>query len=413
MSSARALAVGRRLRFIVSPLAVTLLAVTLLASWATPARAALPGAGLISPLAGVPGNIATPDLTGRGLPDLVVPEFGTDLLAVRINDGHGSFGPVRRYPVGLKPSFIAVGDFNRDGHLDLAVSNAGSGDVSVLLGKGDGTLVPARNYSVSGPSAGLLGLSTGSFSIEAVDLTGSGILDLVTSNSVSNDVSVLMGNGDGTFQKAMTYPIAAGGGAGILPFALSVVELDGDHAPDLVVGGIDSVTTMENDGQGHFHATGNYFVGLDIACTKVADLNNDGKPDIVATGTGTLNAQVLLGNGDGAFTRGQNLFSGGFGPQCLSIGQLSGDGNDDLAIVNSSSTYVTGDVAIMDGDGSGRFSLAATYPVGLLPWASSIADFNKTGRRDIAVANTGPPASVSILYANGDGTFKAQVMYPM
>ena len=380
---------------------------------ATVARAAAPGAELVSPAAGVPGNVATPDLTGRGLPDLVVPEFGTDLLAVRLNDGHGSFGPVKRYPVGVKPSFIAVGDFDRDGHLDLAVSNAGSGDVSVLLGRGDGTFAPARNYSISGASPGLPGTSNGTFSLEAADLTGNGILDLVTANSASNDVSVLTGNGDGTFQPATTYPIAARAGEGILPFAMSVGRFGDARAPDLVVGGAHSVTIMRNDGHGAFRSVGHYFVGFDIACTKVADLRGDGRLDIVATGTGTLNAEVLLGNGDGTFTPGQNLSSGGFGPQCISIDHLRRNRNLDLAVVNSGSPTGSGDVAVFEGNGAGHFVLAATYPVGILPWASSIADFNRDGTPDIAVADTGVPASVSILFGNADGTFQPHVVYPM
>ncbi len=399
------------IHLLVRAIAVSLLLAPL--SGATVARAAAPGADLITPAAGVPGNIATPDLTGRGLPDLVVPEFGTDLLAVRLNDGHGSFGPVRRYPVGLKPSFIAVGDFDRDGHLDLAVSNAGSGNVSVLLGRGDGTLAPARNDSISQGAPGLPGTSNGTFSLEAADLTGNGILDLVTANSASNDVSVLMGNGDGTFQPARTYPIAAPAGAGILPFAMSLGRFGDARMPDLVVGGAHSVTIMRNDGHGAFRSVGHYFVGFDIACTKVADLRGDGRMDIVATGTGTLNAEVLLGNGDGTFAPGQNLSSGGFGPQCISIDRLRGNRNLDLAVVNSGSPSGTGDLAVFDGDGHGHFAPAATYPVGTLPWASSIADFDRNGTPDIAVADTGVPASVSILRGNTDGTFQPQVVYPM
>jgi hypothetical protein len=395
------------------PALALLLALLACATWAAGARAALPGADLLTPLLGVPGNIATPDLNGDGLPDLVVPDFGSDLLSVRINQGHGRFGPVRRYAVGLKPSFIAVGDFNRDGHPDLAVSNAASASVSVLLGNGDGSFQPPRTYSISQPGGGLLGLSIGTFSVEAADVTGDGILDLVTANSITNDVSVLAGNGNGTFKAAKTYPIGSHVGDGLLPFALSVGEFDSDHAPDLVVGGLDSVTIMQNNGSGAFHSTHNYFVGLDIACTKVADLNGDGKPDIVATGTGTLNAQVLLGNGDGSFTRGQSLSSGGIGPQCLSIGRLSAGGPLDLAIVNSSSLIGAGDVALFDGDGHGHFKLAAVRPLGLAPWASSIGDFNGDGRQDIAVANTAFPASVSILYDNGHGTLKPAMTYPM
>jgi hypothetical protein len=396
-------------RLPLAALVAGLLAATATAA-APSAQAALPGANPLAPVIGVPGNIATPDLTGQGLPDLVVPEFGADLLAVRLNEGNGSFGPVQRYPVGLKPSFIAVGDFNRDGKLDLAVSNAGSGDVSVLLNKGDGTFLPARNYSVSSPSGGL---STGTFSLEAVELTGKGILDLVTANSVSNDVSVLIGNGDGTFQPAHTYSIGTGAGQGMLPFALSVLPLGGGRPDDLVVGGLHGVTLMAGDGHGAFHPLASYPVGLDIACTRVADLNGDGKDDLVATGTGTFNAQVFLGNGDGTFTPGEDLFSGGFGPQCFSIARLSAGGNLDLAIVNSSSAFGTGDLAVLDGDGRGQFDLAAEYPVGIAPWASSVADFNHNGGVDVAVANTGPTASVTILYGNGQGGFARKATYGM
>jgi hypothetical protein len=170
---------------------------------------------------------------------------------------------------------------------------------------------------------------------------------------------------------------------------------------------------MAGDGHGAFRPLASYPVGLDIACSQVADLNGDGKNDVIATGTGTLNAQVFLGNGDGTLTPGQNLFSGGFGPQCFSIDKLSSDGNLDLAVVNSSSLFGTGDLAVFDGDGSGHFNLATQYPVGTLPWASSVADFNHRGEVDVAVANTGPPASVSILYGNGHGAFTREATFGM
>ena len=380
------------------------LVAALLSVAAPSAQAALPGADLLSPLLGVPGNIATPVLTSSGLPDLVVPMFGTDLLSVRLNTGNGTFGPAHRYPVGLKPSFIAVGDFNRDGHKDLAVSNAVSGDVSVLINKGDGTFWPARNYSVSG---------LGTFSIQAVDLTGNGILDLVTVNSITNDVSVLMGNGDGTFQPARTYPIGIGLTRGLAPFALSVLPLGHGRPDDLVVGGIDSISVMAGDGHGGFQWLASYPVGLDIACTQVAKFTGNGKYDVVATGTGTFNAQVFLGNGDGTLTPGENLFSGGFGPQCLSIARLTKQGKLDLAVVNTSSTSLVGDVAVFDGDSKGHFALHATYPVGIAPWASSVADFNGDGNVDIAVANTDLPASVTILYGDGHGGFPNKQTYGM
>lgn len=369
--------------------------------------AAAPLLDAATPYAGVPGNMNTPDLDGDGRADLAVPDFGTDLLSVRINDGHGGFGPVTRYKVGVKPSFITRGDFDRDGHTDLAVSDAASAEVSVLLGNGDGTLRAARAYP--------LGTSDGSFSIEAADVTGDGLTDLVTSNSVTNDLSVLPGRGDGTFGAASAYPIAGPHSVGVIPFALSLGDFDGDGDIDAMTGGVASVTVMRNDGHGAFTATSSNLVGLDIACTKLGDLNEDGRPDAVATGTGTLDAQILLGRGDGSFTNGQTLFSLGIGPQCLSVADFDRDGHLDLAVVNSSSLALRGVVAILRGDGHGHFggSIATTtYPVQYAPWATDTADFDGDGRVDLAVANS-VPASVSILSGTGDGRFAPQVTYGM
>jgi hypothetical protein len=355
---------------------------------------------LLTPLVGTPGNIATADLNGDRLPDVIVPDFGTDLISVRLNLGGRQFGAVRRYVVGLKPSFIAVGDFNRDGHPDIAASNAGSGTVSVLINRGNGTFAPARTYPVSPPG----GLSGGSFSVQAIDVNHDSLLDLVTSNSLTNDVSVLLGRGDGTFSPARSYPIAGPHSIGVLPFALSAGDLNGDGSPDLVTGGISSVTVMTNNGLGGFAAQRSYPVGLDVACTQLGDFNGDGHPDIVATGTGTLNAQILLGNGDGTFRAGQNLFSGGFGPQCASVADFTGSGNLDLAIANSSSTAGVGDVAIFLGRGNGTFSAGQRIPVGFAPWATAVAHFSGGPALGIVVANT-VPASFTLLRARGNGTF--------
>jgi hypothetical protein len=157
------------------------------------------------------------------------------------------------------------------------------------------------------------------------------------------------------------------------------------------------------------------FVGFDIACTKVGDLNEDGRPDIVATGTGTLNAQVLLGRGDGSFRRGPNLFARGFGSQCFSMGDLDRDGHLDLTVVNTSSLLGVGNVAVMHGGGDGRFRSnlrTDTYPVNIAPWATDLADFNGDGDIDVVVANS-VPASVSLLLGNGDGTFARHVSFLM
>ena len=370
---------------------------------------------LLTPLVGIPGNINAPDLNGDGKADIVAAMFGTDWLSIRLNNGDGTFGPFRRYRVGLKPSFIAVGDLNGDGKLDIAVSNAGSADVSILLGNGDGTMQAAKNYPISEALKGPLPTSNGTFSLVVDDFDHDGKLDVVTANSISNDVSFLRGNGDGTFQAAKTYPIAGPNSVGVIPFALSSADFDGDGNLDLVSGGVVSVTILKGDGKGGFTAIGSNLVGFDIACTNVADLDGDGILDIAATGTGTLNVKILLGNGDGTFRDGDNLSSLGFGPQCFSIADLNADGMPDIAVVNSGSVYGSGDLAILLGSGGGHFagSLATTtYAVNFLPWATAVRDFDGDGKADVAAVNTFPP-SVSVLRGNGDGTFQPQVVYPM
>jgi hypothetical protein len=383
-----------------------------------------PAAGLVnrltdalSPLAGVPGNMHATDLNGDGKPDILVPETVTGWLAVRLNNGDGSFGPVARYKVGLLPSFITEGDFNHDGKIDIAVSNAGSADVSVLLGRGDGTFYPAVRYPVSGTAAasGLPALGEGTFSLVTGDFNGDGKEDLVTTNSVTNNISVLLGKGDGTFSPARTYPIAGAHSIGIIPFALASGDFNHDGKPDLVSGGALSVTILLGNGSGGFSAEASYFVGFDIACVNVADVNGDGIPDIVASGTGTLNLKVLLGKGDGTFKPGENLSSLGIGPQCFSLADLNGDHKVDIAVVNSSSLYGVGDLAILLGKGDGTFADTAknaTYPLAFIPWATAVADFNGDGIPDIAVAD-GVPTAVSILLGKGDGTFRPQIEYPM
>lgn len=385
------------------------------AALAPTAHAALPGSGLLYPLAAVPGNINAADLNADGRPDVVAPEFGTDFLAVRINNGAGGFGPLRRYVVGLKPSFVARGDFDDDGRVDIAVSNAITADVSVLLGNGDGTLKPARNYPISGPSAGLLGLSTGSFSLEAIDVDRDGVEDIVTSNSVSNDVSVLKGRGDGTFASARTYPLAGTSSIAGIPFSLSLADFDADGNPDLVAGGALSVAIMRNHGSGRFSATSSNPVGIVNSCTKVGDVDEDGILDIVATTWGASNAQVLLGNGDTTFRSGQNLPSGGLVGECFSLADVNADGHLDLAIANTTSVVGVGVIGVLIGHGNGQFGgdpISAVYPVNAAAWATAVADYDRDGIVDIVVANSLPP-SFSLLRGNGDGTFRQHVSYAL
>src|SRR5438477_3112279 len=149
--------------------------------------------------------------------------------------------PAMDLAVGASPYSVAMGDFNGDGHLDLAVANGGSNDVSVLLGNGDGTFTPAKNYE-AGLGGGPLWVAVGDFNLD-------GKLDLVVANSSSDSVGVLLGNGDGTFRPSVTFP--AGGTA---TESVAVGDFNGDGKPDLAVASDDSnnVTVLLGDGRGSF-----------------------------------------------------------------------------------------------------------------------------------------------------------------
>ena len=146
-----------------------------------------------------PHSVAVGDFNGDGTLDLAVVNFGNNMVSILRGNGNGTFQSKVDYATGTRPTYVAVGDFNGDGKLDLVVANQFSNTVSILLGNGDGTFRPKVDYV------------TGSYGSDAIfvavgDLNGDGKLDLVVANQFSNTVSILLGNGDGTFQPHVNMP---------------------------------------------------------------------------------------------------------------------------------------------------------------------------------------------------------------
>jgi hypothetical protein len=262
--------------------------------------------------------VALGDFTGKGHLDVAVAE-GTG-LEVFLNNGKGTFGPGTTYPTNGGYNFgITVGDFRGDGKVDIAIAE-GSNAV-VFLGNGDGTFQAATFYPVGGNAA--VGIGVG-------DFNGDGKLDLVVANwtCISNPnactVSVLLGNGDGTFRPNVDYP------AGAAPYFLAVADLNGDGKLDLVVGqqADQPVNVLLGNGDGTFQPPTTYAAGYLDSIITVADVNGDGIPDII-DGDG-----VLFGNGDGTF---QPLVSYLFGYPSggIAAADLNGDGAIDVVTSNS------------------------------------------------------------------------------
>jgi hypothetical protein len=295
---------------------------------------------------------------------------------------------------GAFPTSVAAGDFNKDGNLDLAVAQGNLNDAWVFWGNGSGGF----------PTASSLTLSTGASFPAAVatgDFNKDGNLDLAVVNGGSNDVSVLLNDGTGGF------PVAASVGTGVAPFSVAVGDLDGDGNLDLAVANYTSndVSVLQGDGTGNFVpfpgsplATG----GNSPISVAIGDLDGDGNLDLAVANNTSNDVSVLQGDGTGNFVPfpGSPLATGGNAPGSVAIGDLDGDGNLDLAVTNGLSDTVS----VLQGDGTGNFTLSTTPSTGDGPFFVAAGDLNGDNRPDLAVANT-VSNEVSVLLGKGDGTF--------
>ena len=351
-----------------------------------------------------PFSVAVGDFNGDGIPDLAVAQSfqfgGTPSVSLLFGNGDGTFRPAVKDPAPFAAS-VTVGDFRGNGILDLAM--IGGGVVNVLLGNGDGTFQPAHTFAAG----------TGSFQAVVGDFNGDGIPDLAVVNQgtppnfMDGSVSVLLGNGDGTFQPARTFA------AGNQPDSVAVGDFTGNHIADLAVAnrGSGTVSVLLGNGDGTFQPARNFPAGVTPTSVAAVDFNGDGKDDLAVTDTGVGSTfhpghvRVLLSNSDGRFhTAG--TFDAGDQPGLVTVGDFNGDGSPDLAITNKFGT-----VAVLLGTGAGTFPDAPTFAVGSTPFTEAVGDFNGDGIPDLAVANAGSD-NVSILLGNGDGTFRPAGSFP-
>ena len=305
--------------------------------------------------------------------------------------GQSSFLGGTNFAAGAMPYLLTTGDFNGDGIPDLAVSNGEvtGQTVNVMLGNGDGTFQSPVPYQVlDGP----MGIASGDFNAD-------GKLDLAVAcfTRPNQGVSVLVGNGDGSFQAQQPYPI------GIAPIAVAVGDFNSDGAPDLAVAdAVGTVIVLLNNGDGTFTPEQQTFpAGEEPMAIVVGDFNRDGNLDL-AVADHFSQVQVLLGNGDGTFQPAKAYDTGRF-PFGIAVGDLNGDGILDLAVTNS----MDATVSVLLGNGDGSFTTLPPIDTTTAGGGIVIADFNGDGFQDLAVS-TGPSNgdTVTVLLGNGDGTFQ-------
>jgi hypothetical protein len=347
-----------------------------------------------------PVSVVLEDFNGDGYLDVAVADQAGNAVSVMLGTGTGSFPTHLEYPTAAFPTGVAVGDFNHDGSLDLAVSAGNGNTVSVLWGQGDGTF------------AGQVNAGTGDipYSVVAADFNNDGTTDLLAANSGGTSISVILSNGNKTFQTRTDFA------AGPTPRAVATGDFNADGVPDLVVTnsncanfpncGPSTISILLGNGDGSFQGPTGYSTGTDTYpyFVAVGDFNGDKIADIAVANYATNTVSVFLGNGDGTFQAHTDTSTGGEEPTSIAIGDFNGDGHLDVAVTN----FHTNNVSVLLGNGDGTFTPAtgSPYAAGNGPISVATGKFSG-GQIDLVVVNE-TDNTAGVLIGNGDGTFKPQ-----
>ncbi len=306
---------------------------------------------------------------------------------------------------GTTPTAVATADFNDDGKIDIAVANSDSNDVSILLGNGDGTFLD------SGVS---LGVGFSPVAIAVGDFNHDGKPDIITTNELGDpdhpngSVAVLLNQGGGAFAAAVFTATGAS------PEAVVVGDFDGDPYPDVATADLldNTVTVLKGVGDGTFTHAQTYTVGLEPMGLASGFLDADANLDLVAVnssgGTNSVGSVTVLKGMGGDLFAPQSEITLDCGvpagnpctPYAVAVAKLDGDSNLDLAVVNNDGD----DVSILLGNGDLTFRAGSNPQVGSFPAAVAVGDFNGDGKTDIATSNSFDD-NVSVLIGRGDGTF--------
>jgi hypothetical protein len=378
-----------------------------------------PGPYGASPLVAAVG-----DFNNDGIPDVVTIDNGSPpAVALLLGHGDGTFAsPVQVISLGSSPLTVVVADFNKDGNLDFAYlgSSSGTGVVGIELGNGAGGFTTGATYTLGNSGAPA---TNSAQALATADINHDGRPDLIALNDNDETVSVLIGKGDGTFRTPVTSSVTSG--PTFTPLNVTTGDMNGDGRPDLVISGNGPngsyVSVMLGNGNGTFQtpvlASSGYQGPWSYADgVAVGDLNGDGKKDVaVATAQG---ATVMLGNGDGTLQTAVNVMMPSRSycyADMVALEDLNHDGKLDMVLTFAASegggTSDASTVAVFLGNGDGTFKPGVGYTTQAWPSSIAIADLNGDGALDLALGSTGSDYGMTVLLGNNDGTFQAGPSY--
>ena len=345
-----------------------------------------PGSPISIP--GGAGNVVIGDLNNDKKLDLVVAGAKNRSIAVLLGKGDGQFAlSASSTTVPHPPHEIALGDVNLDGKLDLAVGTHDSYGILLLLGDGNGGFTTAPTSTIVMRD----GNQPHTHGLALADMNRDNKLDLVTINSTDNDVSLALGDGRGNFTRAPGSPFAVGPS----PYPFAIGDVNGDEQLDIVATATATgpqraqqlpmsraLTLLLGDGKGGFRSSRLPLRTGEPWFAAISDLNGDRKPDIVATHHDMSQLTVLLGDGRGGFAEATaSPFDFGGNVLHTMVADVNRDGKMDVVAVGGDS------VRIMLGDGRGGFTPGPVTRSGPGAWRLASGDINQDGKIDVVTSN--------------------------
>lgn len=357
-----------------------------------------------------PVGLAAADFSGDGRVDIAVALYGYigqgSQVALLVNNGSGGFLPVQSFPAGAAPYKLAAGDLTGDGLPDLVVARDAS-KLSVLRNTGGGFALPV-SYDV------LTWFNTNAHpAAELGDLDRDGDLDVVYTSSTTSvnfegAIAVLRNQGNGALSPAEAIPLPSDVNEGGSDLAIG--DVDGDGWPEILAATSDRWTLARNDRSGHFLSAETYGATEIPVAVELADMDGNGWLDPVVVGRESLEAAVYANRGDGRFdtpapVQAVNFASIPSTARGISSADVDGDGDLDVAVAYSLVLSYSGGVSVLLGNGNGGFSTIAQYPSPLPAIYAKLVDLDGDDRPDLLWADDGPPYDVKTRRNLGDGSF--------